>query len=229
MAKKTADSLLKPGTAGTGEGHSGIKPLTRRGYKRLPETERQIADAAVLDAKALLARARHRDEAEPEYLAAEALVHFIRRADRNSDLALRDGLFRELFERCTRFFRGRFRGFNKATREDLQQEVLKKVVEDILARDDHFSSWWFRTLDSLCGSSCPYTSRAWSACFIFYISRPRILCWLRPESQCHSTNTQVPSFFCGFIRSEYGLSSLRSIGFTDRDTGPFAPVSAAES
>ncbi len=136
MAKKTPESLLKPGTAESGEGHSGITPLTRRGYKRLPETERQIAKAAALDAKALLTCAQQRDEAEPEYLAAETLVHFIRHADRNNDLKLRDDLFRELFERCKPFFRGQFRSCDKATREDLQQEVLKKVVEAILAPDD---------------------------------------------------------------------------------------------
>ena len=111
-------------------------PLTRRGYKRLPATERQIAEAAVLDAKALLARAQHGDEVEPGYLAAETLVHFIRRADRNNDLKLRDNLFRELFEHCKPFFRGQFRAFDKTTRQDLQQEVLKKVVEAILALDD---------------------------------------------------------------------------------------------
>jgi len=83
-----------------------------------------------------LARAQHRDETEPGYLAAETLVHFIRRADRNNDLKLRDDLFRELFERCKPFFRGQFRSCDKATREDLQQEVLKKVVEAILAPDD---------------------------------------------------------------------------------------------
>lgn len=136
MAKKTAESVPKPGTAETGEGHSGITPLTRRGYKRLPETERQIVEAAVLDAKALLARAQHRDEAEPGYLAAETLVHFIRRADRNNDRKLRDDLFRELFERCKPFFRGQFRAFDRTIREDLDQEVLKKVVEAILAPDD---------------------------------------------------------------------------------------------
>jgi hypothetical protein len=54
MAKKTPESLLKPGTAESGEGHSGTTLLTRRGYKRLLETERQIAKAAALDAKALL-------------------------------------------------------------------------------------------------------------------------------------------------------------------------------
>jgi len=164
MAKKTADSLLKPGTAGTGEGHSGITPLTRRGYKRLPETERQIAKAAALDAKALLTCAQQRDEAEPEYLAAETLVHFIRRADRNNDVKLRDDLFRELFERCKPFFRGQFRGFGKETREDLQQDVLKKVVEALLARDDRADFmevrfWWYlkrRTIDA-CKSALAYT------------------------------------------------------------------------
>jgi RNA polymerase sigma factor (sigma-70 family) len=135
MAKKTPESLLKPGTAETGEGHLGTAPLTRRGYKRLPETERQIAKAAALNAKALLTCAQQRDETEPEYLAAETLVHFIRRADRNNDLKLRDDLFRELFERCKPFFRGQFRSRDKATREDLQQEVLKKVVDAILAPD----------------------------------------------------------------------------------------------
>jgi hypothetical protein len=66
MAKKTPESLLKPGTAEIGEGHSGITPLTRRGYKRLPETERQIAKAEALEAKALLTCAQQRDEAELE-------------------------------------------------------------------------------------------------------------------------------------------------------------------
>jgi DNA-directed RNA polymerase specialized sigma24 family protein len=113
-----------------------VRPLTRRGYKRLPGIERQIAEAGVLDARALLAYAEHRNETEPGYLAAETLVHFIRHADRNNDLKLRDDLFRELFERCKPFFRGHFRAFDKTTREDLQQEVLKKVVEAILAPDD---------------------------------------------------------------------------------------------
>jgi DNA-directed RNA polymerase specialized sigma24 family protein len=136
MADKTPSSPQKPAMVEAGELLSAVRPLTRRGYKRLPATERQIAEAAVLDAKSLLARAQRRDEAEPEYLAPETLVHFIRRADRNNERKLRDDLFRELFERCKPFFRGQFRTFDKSAREDLQQEVLKKVVEAILATDD---------------------------------------------------------------------------------------------
>lgn len=135
MPKKTSGSPPKPAMAGASEGLSAVRPLTRRGYKRLPQIESQIAEAGVLDAATLLARAQY-DEAEPEYLAPESLVHFIRRADRDGNQKLRDDLFRELFERCKPFFRGQFRAFDKATRQDLQQEVSKKVVEAILARDD---------------------------------------------------------------------------------------------
>lgn len=136
MAKKTPNPSPKPATVEPDEQPLPVRPLTRRGYKRLPEIERQIAEAAVLDARALLARAELRNEAEPGYLAAETIVHFIRHADRNNDPKLRDDLFRELFARCQPFFRGRFRAFDKATREDLQQDVLEKVVEAILAHDD---------------------------------------------------------------------------------------------
>ena len=136
MAKKTPNPSPKPATVEPDERPMSVRPLTRRGYKRLPEIERQIAEASLLDGKALLAHAEHRDEAEPGYLAAETLVHFIRHADRNNNLKLRDDLFRELFERCKPFFRGQFRTFDMATRKDLQQEVSMKVVEAILAPDD---------------------------------------------------------------------------------------------
>jgi DNA-directed RNA polymerase specialized sigma24 family protein len=136
MPKKGPSSPPKPPTAEAGELTSPVRPLTRRGYQRLPKIERQIAEAGALDAIALLAHAQQRDEAEPGYLAPESIVHFIRRADRDGNQKLRDELFRELFERCKPFFRGQFRTFDKATREDLQQEVSKKVVESILARDD---------------------------------------------------------------------------------------------
>ncbi len=137
MAEKTPSPSPKQAPpVEPGERPSPVRPLTRRGYQRLPDIERQIAEASILDEKALSARAQQRDEGEPQYLAPETLVHFIRRADRNKEIKLRDDLFRELFERCKPFFRGQFRAFDKSTREDLQQEVLEKVVEAILASDD---------------------------------------------------------------------------------------------
>lgn len=136
MAENVPEPTAKPATAKTDEEHPGIKPLTRRGYKRLVRTESQISQALALGTEGLLARAKQRDEAASDYLSAEALVYFIRRSDRKKDQSARDALFRELFARCIRFFRGQFPGLDKATREDLQQEVLMKVVEDILAEDD---------------------------------------------------------------------------------------------
>lgn len=136
MPKKRPSSPPKSSLDESGERLSPAKPLTRRGYKRLPKTEGQIAEVSLLDTAALLAAAQRREEAEPGHLAPETIVYFIRRADRDGNQKLRDDLFRELFERCKPFFRGQFRGFDKATREDLQQEVSKKVVEVILARDD---------------------------------------------------------------------------------------------
>jgi DNA-directed RNA polymerase specialized sigma24 family protein len=136
MPKKTLGSPPKLTMAEASEPPSMVAPLTRRGYKRRPEIELQIGGAVALDATDLLGRAQQRDKAEPGNLAPEALVYFIRRADRDGNEKLRDDLFRELFERCKPFFRGQFRAFDKAAREDLQQEVSKKVVEAILARDD---------------------------------------------------------------------------------------------
>jgi hypothetical protein len=78
MANKAPGSPLKPAPAETAGGSSEIKPLTRRGYKRLTATERQIAEAAVLDSEALLAQAENRDDSAPDYLTAETLVCFIR-------------------------------------------------------------------------------------------------------------------------------------------------------
>jgi DNA-directed RNA polymerase specialized sigma24 family protein len=136
MANKSPASPLKPGTAKMDDGCPGIKPLTRRGYRRLAATEKQIAGAIALDRAGLIARAQWRDETASDYLSPEALVYFIRRADSNRDVRVRDALFRELVERCAPFFRGQFPGMDKTVREDLQQDVLNKVVEDILAVDD---------------------------------------------------------------------------------------------
>lgn len=110
-----------------------IEPLTRRRYKRLPATQRQIEAAAGLDARALIERARQRDKDAADYMSAEALVYFIRHSDGNDDKTTRDALFRELLERCIPFFRGKFRGFEKDVQEDLQGEVQRKLVEDLLA------------------------------------------------------------------------------------------------
>lgn len=110
-----------------------IEPLTRGAYKRLPATEHQIAEAIVLGAPALVKRAQQREEGAPEFLSAEALVYFIRRADRAGDTKTRDELFRELFERCIPYFRGWFGGFDQNDREDLQGEVTKRIIEDLLA------------------------------------------------------------------------------------------------
>lgn len=135
MAER-ASSPTQPKPAGATEDTPAIKPLTRGRYKRLAATERQIAAASALDARALIAQAQQRDDGTPGYLSAEAIIYFIRRADGDDDQKARDALFRELLERCMPFFRGKFRGFTKDVREDLQAEVMNKVVEDLLAEDD---------------------------------------------------------------------------------------------
>lgn len=134
MAER-ASSPTQPKPAGAAD-PPAVQPLTRRGYKRLAATERQIVAASALDARALISRAQQRDDGTPGYLSAEAITYFIRRADGDGDQKTRDALFRELLERCTPFFRGKFRGFTKEVREDLQAEVMNKVVEDLLAEDD---------------------------------------------------------------------------------------------
>ena len=49
---------------------------------------------------------------------------------------------------------------------------------------------------------------------LYFVSK--ILCWRRQESRCHFTNMRVHFFSCGFFLLGCGLSSRRSIGFTQR-------------
>jgi DNA-directed RNA polymerase specialized sigma24 family protein len=136
MANKppSAKSKLRPSVETSVP--SAVEPLTRRNYKRLPVTQSQIESASKLKPPALIKCASERDEDHTDYLSAEALVYFIRRADRKGDRNSREALFRELLERCTPFFRSKFRGFTAEEKKDLQGDVLNKLVEDILAPDD---------------------------------------------------------------------------------------------
>ena len=133
---ETLSPSTSPSNAGDVDESLAVEPLTRGGYRRLPAVERQIADAVKLDPPVLIQRALQRDENDLDFLSAETLVYFIRRAIRNDDIKTRDALFRELFERCQPYFRGKFRGFGREDREDLQGEVKKRVVEDLFAQDD---------------------------------------------------------------------------------------------
>lgn len=112
-----------------------VEPFTGGNYKRLPEVEWQIADALTLGPEAFVKRAQQRDETAPDFLLAEALVYFIRRAIRNDDTETRNALFRELLERCKPHFSGKFQGFSREDREDLQSKVMEKVIKDLLGRD----------------------------------------------------------------------------------------------
>lgn len=132
MAK--TDTSLAPADAA--DERPSVSPLTRRGYKRTSATQRQIADVLGLTTAELIARAQQRGETAPDHLSAEALVYFIRRADRAGDRKTRDILIRELLERCNVFFRAQFRGCSREEREDLQSTVLSVLVEDLLDPGD---------------------------------------------------------------------------------------------
>lgn len=127
---------LSPSSAGDADESLVIEPLTRGGCRRLPEVERQIAAAVKLGPLVLSQQARQRDETAPDFLSVEALVYFIRQSIRSGDIKTRESLFRELFERCIPYFQGQFRGFSREDREDLQSEVMRRVVEDLFAPDD---------------------------------------------------------------------------------------------
>jgi len=136
MAEARSSQPEKPADSGDPDEPPQVRPLTRGTCRRLPEAEREIADAIILDPAALIERARRTDKSAPDFLSAEALVYFIRRAVLGGDAKTRDALFRLLYDRCMPYFRGQFRGFDRETREDLQGEVMKKVVEDLFAADD---------------------------------------------------------------------------------------------
>ena len=133
---KADSSSPEPATAEAEDEPPSVSPLTRRGYRRTKATQRQIADALGLGAAELVVRTQQRDENAPDYMSAEALVFFLRRADRSGDGKTRDALIRELLERCTPFFRGQFRGCSKEDREDLQGEVITALVDDLLDPSD---------------------------------------------------------------------------------------------
>ena len=139
-----------------------VKPLTRNGYMRLAKVELQIADAVMLDGPAIVERAQQRDEGVPDFLAPEALVYFIRDAIGKGEARVRDRLIQELLERCNPYFRGKFRGFSREDREDLQGEVQRMIVGDLFARDDRSDFmqvrfWWY--LQRKCIDACRATFR----------------------------------------------------------------------
>ena len=159
----TESSSASRSACGRGSDESPlVETLTRHGYVRLPQVERQIGEAVTLDGTTLVERARRRDKTAPDFLAPEALVYFIRRAIQSREVRIRDDLFRELLERCTPYFRSRFRGFARDDREDLQSEVQRMIIEDLFAHDDRsdFMQVRFWTcLERKCISVCRTTFR----------------------------------------------------------------------
>ena len=160
-ATESSKTGSSPASGGWDRG-AVIEPLTRNGYKRLVEVERQIGEAAALDGPALAQQARQKDEAAPDFLSPEALVYFIRRAIVNDEVRIRDDLFRELLQRCNLHFRGKFRGFSRDDREDLQGEVRRMVIEDLFAEDDRgdfIQVRFWKYLERKCIDACVATSR----------------------------------------------------------------------
>ena len=74
----TESSSVSGSARGGGSDESPlVEALTRNGYVRLAQVERQIGEAVTLDGATLVERAQQRDEAAPDFLAPEALVYFI--------------------------------------------------------------------------------------------------------------------------------------------------------
>ena len=154
--------ILPPASPTQLDEPSLVEPLTRQDCNRLRATERQIADAASLTSNALLKRAQQQDKGALEFLSAEAIVYFIRRANRDGNTRNRDDLFRELFERCKPYFRGQFRGFDEQEREDRQFQVMQTIVEDLLAKDDrsdYMQVRFWKYLDHKCIDVCRKATR----------------------------------------------------------------------
>jgi hypothetical protein len=135
-----SEENLPPGVSSSGSQILGliptIEPLTRNGYKHLAKIERLIRESSILKTSSLLTRVRVRDEASSEFLPPEVLVYFIRRAYKQGNKLDINNLLIELLERCTQCLQGKLNGFPPQFLEDMQQEVLNKVVEDLLSIDD---------------------------------------------------------------------------------------------
>jgi RNA polymerase sigma factor (sigma-70 family) len=70
------------------------------------------------------------------FIETEALVYFIRRAHAQGDKGTINALFKVLLSRTIAFFRGKIRGFDPETRRDIQQDVMRRLIEDLLCEDD---------------------------------------------------------------------------------------------
>lgn len=129
-----------PGNLGSGSQNlisvPAIEPLTRGNYKRLPAIELLIREIIVLESTGLIARARQQNKTSPEFLPPEVLVYFFRRAHKLGDKSVRDSLLSELANRCAQHLQGKMAGFSPALQDDMRQEVINKVIEDLLNPDD---------------------------------------------------------------------------------------------
>jgi DNA-directed RNA polymerase specialized sigma24 family protein len=112
------------------------EPLTRRGYKRRRPVEQRIIGALSLEGDSFLELVEQRDETSSDYFPPEALIYFIRRANRVGNKRLVNTMMQELYVRCRPLVLGRVRSFVKETRKEIIQEVLTKIASDLLDPGD---------------------------------------------------------------------------------------------
>jgi DNA-directed RNA polymerase specialized sigma24 family protein len=99
-------------------------------YRRDGNVERQILAVASLSTDDLLGRARITDGTALHFLQEETLAYLIRRAHREGDDALVDGLAEVLVGRCTRYLKALLRGL----RPDPLEEAIAEALADLFER-----------------------------------------------------------------------------------------------
>ncbi len=104
--------------------------LTRTGklYTRPRRIEANIDGALGQDFATLCARLKVTDDASPDYLASECLVHLIRDSNRRNDVKTRDHLVLALFSRCESNLKSTIPDSQVSNAADLREEILQEFA-----------------------------------------------------------------------------------------------------
>ena len=144
-----------------------VEPLRKRRedgtpYQRRPAVERELQELEALELAGIVAVARAGEQQGKPAMSSEALVHILRREVRlarcdGPTLGPIDALASILVQRCEKILKRKLWHYDDLAREEIAEEVTKRVVDDIYENGDladyaeiNFNHWLSRNRSDAC-------------------------------------------------------------------------------